>query len=975
MDVATLSIAVDSSNVKSADRAMEAMSETGSKLEGVIKGIVGIWGMWELGKHVTELTTLSARYDTMGIVMGVAGNNAGYTRSQMAGLQQELMLTGISALESRSSLTSLATANIDLASATKLARAAQDVAVVGNMNSSEALANLIHGIKSGQTEILRTLGLNVQFETGYRRVAAAVGKTTQELTEQEKVQSRTNQVLGEAARYAGIYEASMGTAGKQAKSMERYIENLEVQLGSTFQPAYSAGVELLTGAVKGLTKEFEQLQQSGDISVYAVKLKDDLTTAWGAVRTTTGFVIDHRGAIITLAGAYAGFETAKFVNSMIASAASLSAEMQAKRAAITAALAHKEAVITDALAMVGHTYATNEDALAQIAMAQRMVVYNELALSNAEATGAMTAADIAAARAANATTAAKLEEAAAIQGSNAALEAGSVALGGLSGGITTLVTLLGAAAAAWWMFKDSTNKEGQDAIKAANERIEALRRETDAQKRYWEARAKGLSGDEAKASTWAADDEAEVRALTKAYGEAQVKLQELHDARVNGLGTKVNQTLKIGGWATATQGELALEGQMNSILEKRQELVERLTESHAGAAAVEKDYMDKAAAARKLAEGEDKTKTTMVDGGLTEYGKEVQRLSQELVGLTNSEREAFAMKLRLMDKGAGGDISKALGIWDEIEAYKKLKQVTDDQRKDGEGLLDEMLKLHEQYELIGADLETQIRYKLLDKGATEDQIQGMLELTRAIEDKTAALKYQQSLESEADRLNRPAGDSRQRLEDMYKGGLVGTSVYIRQLQRVHQQELQLRMDSGDIWAGMALQIEGFSDNSSSAMARFFNGTKTGFSDMISSLLLDMEKLVIQQQLMKPLMSGISAGMGTMGDGGGWSSFATAFTGAWGGGKASGGSVYPGTTYLVGENGPELLHMGSAGSITPNGSLGQINAPITVIIQTDGTATTKGGESAQNMKALGNLVASKCREVIAIESRPNGLLAR
>jgi phage-related minor tail protein len=40
------------------------------------------------------------------------------------------------------------------------------------------------------------------------------------------------------------------------------------------------------------------------------------------------------------------------------------------------------------------------------------------------------------------------------------------------------------------------------------------------------------------------------------------------------------------------------------------------------------------------------------------------------------------------------------------------------------------------------------------------------------------------------------------------------------------------------------------------------------------------------------------------------------------GKASGGPVMPGGTYLVGEKGPELLHMGgAAGTITPNSQMG------------------------------------------------------
>ena len=47
-----------------------------------------------------------------------------------------------------------------------------------------------------------------------------------------------------------------------------------------------------------------------------------------------------------------------------------------------------------------------------------------------------------------------------------------------------------------------------------------------------------------------------------------------------------------------------------------------------------------------------------------------------------------------------------------------------------------------------------------------------------------------------------------------------------------------------------------------------------------------------------------------------------FGGLFGGGKAIGGPVSPNTTYLVGEKGPELLHMGNQGGvITPNSRLG------------------------------------------------------
>jgi hypothetical protein len=46
-----------------------------------------------------------------------------------------------------------------------------------------------------------------------------------------------------------------------------------------------------------------------------------------------------------------------------------------------------------------------------------------------------------------------------------------------------------------------------------------------------------------------------------------------------------------------------------------------------------------------------------------------------------------------------------------------------------------------------------------------------------------------------------------------------------------------------------------------------------------------------------------------------------FSNLFGGGKAAGGPVMAGRSYLVGEHGPEILRMGSNGFITPNAVMG------------------------------------------------------
>ena len=70
----------------------------------------------------------------------------------------------------------------------------------------------------------------------------------------------------------------------------------------------------------------------------------------------------------------------------------------------------------------------------------------------------------------------------------------------------------------------------------------------------------------------------------------------------------------------------------------------------------------------------------------------------------------------------------------------------------------------------------------------------------------------------------------------------------------------------------------------------------------------------------------------------------------GGGRAAGGSVIRNTSYLVGENGPELFTPGSNGTITPNNKLGGGNINITVNGAIDPVTTARQIASILNGEA-------------------------
>jgi hypothetical protein len=94
--------------------------------------------------------------------------------------------------------------------------------------------------------------------------------------------------------------------------------------------------------------------------------------------------------------------------------------------------------------------------------------------------------------------------------------------------------------------------------------------------------------------------------------------------------------------------------------------------------------------------------------------------------------------------------------------------------------------------------------------------------------------------------------------------------------------------------------------------------RANFGKLLEGMTEDLVKFAEQQTL--KLLLGMLGNSDFFGALGGGMLFGSG--GAFGGGRAGGGDVMPGTTYLVGENGPEYLTMGrNMGAISPNGGGG------------------------------------------------------
>ena len=115
-------------------------------------------------------------------------------------------------------------------------------------------------------------------------------------------------------------------------------------------------------------------------------------------------------------------------------------------------------------------------------------------------------------------------------------------------------------------------------------------------------------------------------------------------------------------------------------------------------------------------------------------------------------------------------------------------------------------------------------------------------------------------------------------------------------------------------------MQNASDSMTDSFMSFIETGELNFKSFVSSILSDMSRMVFQQGVANP--------------------FTQALTGVFGGGKAVGGPVASGTTYLVGEKGPELF--------TPNSS--------SAYLARESVISCSSSTSAKSRTRLSNLSA-------------------
>jgi hypothetical protein len=214
---------------------------------------------------LNQASQLALTVETLDIALRTMAEHAGYSGEQVDFAVASLKKQGITTEASIKALQRLTRAEISWAEASKLAAIAQGSAVGTNMTSSEAFERLVLGIQKMEPELLDELGITLSREKAYKQMSQQLGKSSKDLTDAEKKQAILNQVYAQSAVVMDVYDAAMGTAGKQQKSLMRLQEETALSVGNFTKSIATASIAMQTDFWTGAQQAAKGLEMWGPV--------------------------------------------------------------------------------------------------------------------------------------------------------------------------------------------------------------------------------------------------------------------------------------------------------------------------------------------------------------------------------------------------------------------------------------------------------------------------------------------------------------------------------------------------------------------------------------------------------------------------------------------------------------------------------------------------------------------------------------
>ena len=242
---------------------------------------------------IKNIATVAMRTQELGIVSEVTARNMGIAKSVVDGQIVALKELGLTTQAASTLTTQFMRSELKLADASKLARAAQNLAIVAMMDSSQAAMTMTRAITMQRPILLRQFGIIGGLNDAYDAMGKVLGILSfrvdssgksmrvwaRELTTAEKRQSIFNMIMDQSVGLAGAYEAAMDAPGKALRSFSRHIMSAQEAIGKFWLPAMDKAVKVATMFIKAFVNAPEIVHQLAGALLVGVTAVAAMTAA------------------------------------------------------------------------------------------------------------------------------------------------------------------------------------------------------------------------------------------------------------------------------------------------------------------------------------------------------------------------------------------------------------------------------------------------------------------------------------------------------------------------------------------------------------------------------------------------------------------------------------------------------------------------------------------------------------------------
>ena len=217
-----------------------------------------------------------------------------------------------------------------------------------------------------------------------------------------------------------------------------------------------------------------------------------------------------------------------------------------------------------------------------------------------------------------------------------------------------------------------------------------------------------------------------------------------------------------------------------------------------------------------------------------------------------------------VEKGAYRNFSEAqkeklIALAQELDATRSLIEQEEERKANQKSIDAEIEALKLQAETFNMTATEASLYRLALQGATADQLASAEALLGDIDAKEQLKQILEDIKTPHDRY----AETVQRLNDLLDRGVLSQEQYGKAMKKAKEDLDSTLKDGEDKFKKLQQTIEGWGRDSADAIVKFARTGEMSFSDMIDSMIDDLLRMMIYQNITSQLFGAISSGLGSL----------------------------------------------------------------------------------------------------------------